>query len=436
MKRLIIRTFLSWMCLSNHQFNTTIKWKTITLSFTISFALILSYFTLHHVTIKSVQINRNTRHGSETSNQLLPDTSPHQTIKRILFWTTYFNWKDFQFGMGQEPFLRAGCRVTNCMTTDDRTLLNESDAILFHPINYDPINDAPRHRLPHQRYVFLFYEAEISGRLYPVFQPPTPKGFFNWTMTYRRDSDIYSPQPYGILRRKNSTNIDTLPVALNAGMLPFNPATFLQTMMTITWENSITTNKTKKIAWFVSKCKTTSRREIFFRRLFDFFPQIDVYGECGSKGLDCVPWNSLECDTILADYKFYIAAENSFCPDYVTEKFYRALQVGAVPIVYGGADYSAYAPPNSFIHAADFRSPKALAEYLILLDENPNFYARYFEWRRDWMVDRQPFDGWCDLCEKLNEPIDSSKSYDDIGKWWFDAIPCVPTSSLKNLSHS
>jgi alpha-1,3-fucosyltransferase len=340
--------------------------------------------------------------------------------------------------MGQEPFLRAGCRVTNCMTTDVRSALNESDAILFHPINYDPINDTPRHRLPRQRYIFLFYEAESSGRLYPVFQPPTPKAFFNWTMTYRRDSDIYSPQPYGILRRKNSTTTDTLPAALNSRLLPPNPATFLQTVMTASWENIITINKTKKIAWFVSKCKTTSRREIFFRRLFDFFPHIDVYGECGSKGLDCVPWNSLECDALLADYKFYIAAENSLCPDYVTEKFYRALQVGAVPIVYGGADYSAYATANSFINAADFQSPKALAEYLVLLDGNPNLYARYFEWRKDWLVDRQPFDGWCTLCEKLNEPVDSqsSKSYEDIGKWWFDVVPCVPTSSLKNQSHS
>lgn len=417
------------ICPSRRQFLTRIQWKIATSFCLFAFTLMLSYyFTLIHVVKRPTQ-QINVQHF----NQLPLDASRKQ-FKRILFWTSYFDWKDFKFGMGREPFVRAGCRITNCVTTNDRNLLNESDAILFHPINYDPVNDAPRHRTSHQRYVFLFYEAETSGRLYPVFQPPTPKGFFNWTMTYRRDSDIYSPQPYGVLRRKNSTTIDTLPVPLSPGLLPPNPERFLQTMLNSTTQDNNTSNKTKQIVWFVSKCKTASRRETFFRRLFDFFPSIDVYGECGSKGLDCVPWNSLECDTILADYKFYIAAENSLCPDYVTEKFYRALQVGAVPIVYGGADYSAYAPPHSFIQAADFQSPKALADYLVLLDENPYLYARYFEWRKDWTVVRQPFDGWCDLCAKLNEPMDSqsSKSYEDIGKWWFDDVPCVPGSSLKN----
>jgi alpha-1,3-fucosyltransferase len=331
------------------------------------------------------------------------------------------------------------------MTTNDRRFLNDSDALLFHPINYDPVNDVPPHRNPRQRYVFLFYEAETSGRIYPVFQhSATHKGFFNWTMTYRRDSDVHSSEPYGILRRrKNMTsssiyNLDTLPIKLAPVKLPPNPSIFLENIM---MNNNESTNnsafvkkKSKKIAWFLSKCWTQSRRENFFRRLFDFYPSIDVYGECGSKGLDCLPWKSLECDQLLADYKFYIAAENSLCPDYVTEKFYRALQVGTVPIVYGGADYSAYAPPYSFIHAADFRSPKALADYLILLDENPNLYARYFEWNKDWMVDRQPFDGWCDLCAKLNNDPEVSKSYEDIGKWWFDDVPCLPRSSVKNQS--
>jgi alpha-1,3-fucosyltransferase len=345
--------------------------------------------------------------------------------------------------MGQEPFVRAGCRVTNCVTTDDRSFLNESDALLFHPINYDPVNDVPPHRNPRQRYVFMFYEAEASNRIYPVFQnSTTQEGFFNWTMTYRRDSDVYSPEPYGILRRKNtsSMNMNTLPVKLTPGTLPPDPAMFLESIMNSstskTKQDSLVSNKTKKIAWFVSKCWTQSRRENFFRQLFDFYPSIDVYGECGSKGLDCLPWKSLKCDKIIADYKFYIAAENSFCPDYVTEKFYRALQVGAVPIVYGGADYSAYSPPYSFIHAGDFQSPKALADYLILLDENPNLYARYFEWKKDWIVDRQPFDGWCALCEKLNDPEASqaSKSYKDIGIWWFDVAPCLLRTSIKNQS--
>ena len=442
MKNFISGNFLTRMCRLSH--SRAIRWPYY-LAF-VSSTLILFYFTrLHLAETSSQQIYDASvfqQHPSEKPHFSSP--SAEKRVKRILFWTTYFDWKDFEFGMGQEPFVRAGCRVTNCMTTNDRRFLNDSDALLFHPINYDPVNDVPPHRNPRQRYVFLFYEAETSGRIYPVFQhSATHKGFFNWTMTYRRDSDVHSSEPYGILRRrKNMTsssiyNLDTLPIKLAPGKLPPNSSIFLENIMMNNNEstnNSFVKKKSKKIAWFLSKCWTQSRRENFFRRLFDFYPSIDVYGECGSKGLDCLPWKSLECDQLIADYKFYVAAENSLCPDYVTEKFYRALQVGTVPIVYGGADYSAYAPPYSFIHAADFRSPKALADYLILLDENPNLYARYFEWNKDWMVDRQPFDGWCDLCEKLNNDPEVSKSYEDIGKWWFDDAPCLPRSSVKNQS--
>jgi alpha-1,3-fucosyltransferase len=62
------------------------------------------------------------------------------------------------------------------------------------------------------------------------------------------------------------------------------------------------------------------------------------------------------------NYKFYLAAENSLCPDYVTEKFYRGFLNDVVQVVYGGADYSHYAPPHSYINIADFKSPKALAD--------------------------------------------------------------------------
>jgi alpha-1,3-fucosyltransferase len=114
--------------------------------------------------------------------------------------------------------------------------------------------------------------------------------------------------------------------------------------------------KTKMVAWFVSHCRTESLREKYFQWLGQHVP-IDTYGSCGS--LKCVPVRSDECDKLLDSYKFYVAAENALCPDYVTEKFYRALAADIVPIVYGGADYSPYAPPSSYIDAGDFKSPKA-----------------------------------------------------------------------------
>lgn len=349
----------------------------------------------------------------------------HQHI--ILFWTPFFDWKDFQFGLGQEPFIRAGCRFTNCLTTDDRRLVNQSEALLFHPTDFY-MDEVPLYRMPHQRYIFTYFEALASERALPVFHE-SPKGFFNWTMTHRRDSDIHSSQHYGALQRISKNNnkaIDFFPVALPPGVKPPDPTTL--------WKKSNTNqthfesaNKTKLIAWFSSNCVTTGRREIFFRQMAHSVP-IDIYGVCGTH--KCLPWKSLECDKKLTEYKFYIAAENSICPDYVTEKLYRALEAGAVPIVYGGADYSAYAPPHSYINAIDFQSPEALADYLIILDKNPALYLKYFEWKKEWQVIRSPMNSWCNLCEKLNDPTQPTKTYENITHWYYDLIPCLPGASL------
>jgi alpha-1,3-fucosyltransferase len=50
------------------------------------------------------------------------------------------------------------------------------------------------------------------------------------------------------------------------------------------------------------------------------------------------------------NYKFYLSFENSVCRDYISEKFWKALNNNIVPVVLGGADYSRVAPPKSYIN--------------------------------------------------------------------------------------
>ena len=357
-----------------------------------------------------------------------PPKPDEQSLKHILFWTHYFSWKGFEFnGMGQKPFIDAKCRYTNCVLTSDRSLLNRSDVVIFHAHDFRD-EDVPQERSPEQRYVFFYFEALPAYRRFPIFNS-TRKNYFNWTMTHRRDSDIHCNQPYGIIKRKayfQTPNV--LPEPLSPGESPPDPKVLLLDIRT---NNSVFistfANKTKLAVWFRSNCATHGKRETFFEQLGKYIT-IDTYGGCGT--LKCLPSNSPGCDKILDNYKFYISAENSLCSDYVTEKFYRALEAGAIPVVYGGANYSQYAPPHSFVNVADFDSFKDLADYLLLLDRNPRLYAQYFDWKNEWEVDRKPTKGWCDLCEKINNPSEPTKVYEDISQWWFDKIPCVPGNSF------
>lgn len=136
--------------------------------------------------------------------------------------------------------------------------------------------------------------------------------------------------------------------------------------------------------------------------------------------MNCSHNNAESCSNLLEEnYKFYLAFENSLCRDYVTEKLYRNLQLLIVPVVYGGANYAKFAPPNSYIDVDNFNDTRSLAEYLMFLDKNPREYVKYFWWKEHYEVRRStPF---CDLCMKLQQNENSNKIqyYADMHDWWF-----------------
>lgn len=133
----------------------------------------------------------------------------------------------------------------------------------------------------------------------------------------------------------------------------------------------------------------------------------------------CFPSNNKGSFTykLAREYKFYLSFDNSIhCPDYVSEKMWRnALGSGTVPVVWGPTreDVRAIAPPNSYIHVDDFKSPAELVKYLIYLDKNDTAYAEYHKWREDPLDasvnyedikpgDKSPF---CRLCKTLKRPM-------------------------------
>jgi hypothetical protein len=66
----------------------------------------------------------------------------------------------------------------------------------------------------------------------------------------------------------------------------------------------------------------------------------------------------------------------------VTEKLFTSLLLPLIPVYYGTLDVQNITTTPSFIKASDFKTPKALAEYLLFLDANPSEYDKYHLWRK------------------------------------------------------
>ncbi|CAI5475705.1 unnamed protein product [Closterium sp. Yama58-4] len=84
---------------------------------------------------------------------------------------------------------------------------------------------------------------------------------------------------------------------------------------------------------------------------------------------------------VKSHYKFDLAVENTIAPDYVTEKFYSALEAGTVPVYFGAPDIASFAPPESFIDGRQFASHQALVDHIDRLHNDPVAYMHYHAWR-------------------------------------------------------
>jgi alpha-1,3-fucosyltransferase len=331
-------------------------------------------------------------------------------LKIILMWNAWST------KMEDKPLMKGQCQVRSCLFTTDMSLLEKSDIVVFH---FDTLEDYPLNRKSHQRFVFFHFESPDNTALTLMDDPRIRYNYFNWTMTYRRDSDIFLRDFYGSLIAKTKTNNNTRASRYNYDKFKNHKPTFIEQ----NYVDALIRRKTKMVTWFVGHCQTPIRREEYVRQLSQYV-SVDVFGSCTKK----CPYH---CDEMLrADYKFYLAFENSWCPDYVTEKFIRPYVYDAVPIVLGGANYSNFAPSYSYINVKDFKSPKELADYLILLDKSDKLYAQYFNWKREYDVSTLDMHGWCELCRMANDNSMPTKVYHDIKKWWlFEAGECKTNSS-------
>ncbi|XP_053616356.1 alpha-(1,3)-fucosyltransferase C-like [Plodia interpunctella] len=321
-------------------------------------------------------------------------------------------WPDLEFpfsemSQGQDHFIKLQCPVTNCYITSNRTLFGDIrnfDVIVFMGKILKK-NDLPSERADSQVYVFFNMESSPN---YPI-EDELFDGFFNRTATYRLDSDL--PLPYMLIRDKyNNTvgpkiNMDWVPVELVDRSMFDDKKPF---------------RKRRAAAIFYSNCHSLSDREQEIinlqKELRGFGLKVDVYGACGT--YECDKYAKHACRAKLTtDYFFYLSYENSMDVDYVTEKLLVPMQYNVVPVVFGGANYSRFLPPGSYLDATEV-STWALANKMADLITNNDKYMQYLWWKKHYTYhDPLLKDNICNFCAEINKwsPV---KTYHNFRKWW------------------
>lgn len=226
------------------------------------------------------------------------------------------------------------CKYQNCyIATRADYLYNvtDFDVVLFNSVGIRREEvSMPEKRAPNQKYVFCSQESASN---YPL--SVDYNNFFNWTYTYRFDSDITAP--YLVVKNAKGEIIG-----------PGTDVNWLKPYEMLPIQRSIKRklrNKRVAAAWFVSHCNAKSTRQEFVGNLTIHLKKyghtIDIYGACGY--LSCPMGWIEECYALVeSDYYFYLSFENSFAVDYVSEKLLTAVEHYAVPVVFGGANYSRY----------------------------------------------------------------------------------------------
>ena len=303
-----------------------------------------------------------------------------------------------------------------CTYSNNHSLYNISDAILFHTRLVGKHLPMPSFRLPHQHWIT--YLRESPSRNAKVMTPYNT--WFNWTIAYAKNADIV--RPYGMclpnrekvakdpssitdaIRRVYGKRTDSIPWAKRNTSYDYSSFNHAE-------------GKTRMVLWFVSNCETHSRRENYVTELKRHI-KVDIIGKCGENMCEK---NKDSCiSDLFRDHKFYLSFENSLCPDYITEKVWRVLYNGILPIVLGGADYKSSLPAHSYIDIKDFASPKALAKYLHKINKNDTLYNEYFAWNLNYTCHSNlpGNDLLCDVCRFMNENLNKVNVISDVNTFW------------------
>ena len=310
---------------------------------------------------------------------------PYKVYKSsiILIYTNF--WGQATWSYFENYKRNCKCNLEYCEISYSKGNLKSADVVLFHGhptdlLSYQKLLELNDYRKQHNKQqLWAFFSRES-----PTFSRPPERGtsnLFNITITYRSTSDIPFSWGHYVGREDSSLQEEKI--------------------------DSIIKNKTRQILWMVSNCG--NKRDDLAHYFENNGLKLDVLGGCSHNFKSKLNCKKTQCAALFSKYKFYFAAENSFCEDYITEKYWMTpFRIGAVPIVLGGGNYSdpRLAIPGSFINVFDFKSPKELVNYIKKVDSDIYLYKTYFAWRKQWRPVNTKTDGCvilCNLCQRLRE---------------------------------
>ena len=166
------------------------------------------------------------------------------------------------------------------------------------------------------------------------------------------------------------------------------------------------------------------------------YVSLDVYGGCSrlfEPKTPACPRGSKKCTEIQNQYKFFLAIENGFCIDYITEKYWlNGLDAGLVPVVLGFGNYSdkSLTVPGSFIDARKFDNLQQLADFLLYLDKNDTAYNEYHQWRYNYRL--YPHHCMCLFCDAIQTYFIPPKTV-DLESFWGTTSCDLAKSPLRRL---
>ncbi|CAF2880393.1 unnamed protein product [Rotaria sp. Silwood2] len=335
---------------------------------------------------------------------------PNKT-KLILYYTKFFGssywYNSNENDVYSNDFSLNNCpiSVNACYVTIDHQFFSQSDASLIHlreSINYKKLNNITRQS--NQRFIFFLKESPMHS---PILSPKQHGRLFNFTQTYRPDSDI------------TATTLRNFFWLFNHKIYP-----------NYDFKSILEMKKSGKIlVAIVSNCGGSSSRLDYIKELKKYI-SVDIYGKCGQRCPDVSNCRQFA----YSSYKFYLSFENSLCDEYVTEKFFFAIDSAQIiPIVLGWARYDHYIPSTGYIDVRNFTTSRELATYIDYLDRNTTAYLEYFQWRQYALHIKAP-KYMCELCLKLflDDKDHKQQSLEYIDQYWNRKTQCHTYTRDKN----